>query len=180
MSEPNPKLGEVRSRTRLRPLAVVGLTIAAVLTMFQNCGSYEPLYNPLYDSDYASTCIGPSCVQDLNYLSLYVGNPDPTLITRNTERAIDFGGYCDTAGYPDSKIYVELRSGTTSVIAPYASLSKCDATGRFRVLVELPGNYNYDLAYSVVLTFRAVDDKGYEYDHPTGVNRREVSILTAP
>jgi hypothetical protein len=44
----------------------------------------------------------------------------------------------------------------------------------------LPGNYNYDLAYSIVLTFRAVDSTGNEYDHPTGVNRREMAVLTAP
>ncbi len=179
-SEEQRPSSRLNGKARLRPLGVVALAITAVVTLFQNCGSYEPLYNPLYDSDYASTCIGPSCVQDLNYLALYIGNPDPTLITRNTERAVELGGYCDTAGYPDSKIYVELKSGTTSVIAPYASLAKCDSNGRFRVLVELPGNYNYDLAYSIVLTFRAVDGQGYEYDHPTGVNRREVAILTAP
>jgi hypothetical protein len=167
-------------RARLGPLGLVAITIVAVGTLFQNCGTYEPLNNPLYASTAASSCIGPSCLQDLNYLALYVGNPDPILITRNTERSIDLGGYCDTAGFPDSKLYVELRSGATSVIAPYASIAKCDSNGRFRVLVDLPGNYNYDLAYSIVLTFRAVDSTGNEYDHPTGVNRREMAVLTAP
>ncbi|CAN5525939.1 hypothetical protein BH10BDE1_BH10BDE1_15040 [soil metagenome] len=165
---------------RLGPIGLVALTIIAVGTMFQNCGTYEPLNNPLYSTGAVSNCIGPSCVQDLNYLALYVGNPDPILITRDLERSIDIGGYCDTAGYPDSKLYVELKSGATSVIAPYASIAKCDSNGRFRVLVDLPATYNYNLAYSIVLTFRAVDSSGNEYDHPTGVNRREVAVLTAP
>lgn len=159
------------------PLAIF---VASVLALFQNCGTYEPLLNPLYDRELLSSCIGPTCARDLNFLSLYVGNPDPILITRNTERAVDLGGYCDPAGFPRSKIYVELKSGTTSVIAPYASIAQCDSNGRFRVLVELPATYNYNLAYSIVLTFRAVDDQGNEYDHPTGVNRREVALLTAP
>lgn len=158
----------------------VGLLLASVVALFQNCGTYEPNLNPLYDRELLSSCIGPTCARDLNFLSLYVGNPDPILITRDTERAVDLGGYCDPAGFPRSKIYVELRSGTTSVVAPYASIAQCDSNGRFRVLVELPGTYNYNLAYSIVLTFRAVDDQGNEYDHPTGVNRREVALLTAP
>lgn len=168
------------SRTQLRPLGGVAILIVSVLTLFQNCGTYEPMNNPLFAETLESSCLGPTCVQDLNYLSLYIGNPDPILIRRTTERAVDLGGYCDTAGYPDSKLYVELKNGTTSVVAPYASIAKCDANGRFRVLIELPASYNYDLAYSLVLTFRAVDAEGNEYDHPTGVNRREVSLLTAP
>lgn len=154
--------------------------LVSVLSLFQNCGTYEPLLNPLYDRELLSSCIGPTCQRDLNFLSLYVGNPDPILITRNIERAVDLGGYCDSAGFPSTKIYVELRSGTTSVVAPYASIAQCDSNGRFRVLIELPGTYNYDLAYSIVLTFRAVDEQGNEYDHPTGINRREIALLTAP
>jgi len=168
------------SRTQVKPLALLGLVIGGVVALFQNCGTYEPMDDPLFSAGTQSACIGPTCVQDLNYLNLYVGNADPILITRTTERAIDLGGYCDSAGYPDTKIYVELRSGATSVIPPYASLSKCDSNGRFRVLLELSANYNYNLAYSIVLTFRAVDAEGNEYDHPTGVNRREVTVLTAP
>jgi hypothetical protein len=162
------------------PLSWIGLSMGAIVLLFQNCGTYETIYHPLYDRELLSTCIGPTCVRDLNYLSIYVGNSDPILITRNTERAIDLGGYCDTGGYPDSKIYIELRSGATSVIPPFLTTSKCDSNGRFRVLVELPASYNYNLAYSVVMTFRAVDGEGNEYDHPTGVNRREISLLTAP
>lgn len=164
----------------MKPIGLVAATVAAAVMLFQNCGTYEPMNNPLYSSGLISSCLGPSCIQDLNYLALYVGNPDPILITRDTERAIDLGGYCDTAGYPDSKLYVELKSGATTVIAPYTSTAKCDSNGRFRVLIDLPAGYNYNLSYSIVLTFRAVDSSGNEYDHPTGVNRREVAILTAP
>ena len=164
----------------MQPVGAVALTIFAVLALFQNCGTYAPMTNPLYASAEASSCIGATCVQDVNYLSLYVGNPDPILLTRDVERSVDLGGYCDAAGYPDSKIYIELKSGPNSIIAPYLTTAKCDTNGRFRVLVDLPATYNYSLAYSIVITFRAVDDKGNEYDHPTGVNRREVSLLTAP
>ena len=136
--------------------------------------------NPLYDRTTLASCLGPTCSQDLNYLQMFIANQDPVLITRSTERAIDIAGYCDTAGYPSSKIYVEVRNGTTSVVPPYLSSSQCDSNGRFRVLVELPAIYNYDLAHSIVLTIRAVDSKGAEYDHPTGINRRELSLLTAP
>lgn len=159
---------------------IVVFFVMAILSLFQNCGTYEPLLNPLYDRELLSSCIGPTCQRDLNFLSLYVGNPDPILIRRDVERAVDLGGYCDSAGFPNTKIYVELRSGTTSVVPPYASIAQCDANGRFRVLVELPGTYNYNLAYSIVLTFRAVDEQGNEYDHPTGINRREIALLTAP
>ncbi len=164
----------------MRPVGAVALTVAAVFALFQNCGTYAPMNNPLYASSQASSCIGPTCVQDLNYLSLYVGNPDPIMITRDSERSVDLAGYCDTAGYPGSKIYAELKSGATSVVPPYLTPAKCDSNGRFRVLIDLPASYNYGAAYSVVLTFRAVDEKGNEYDHPTGVNRRELSLLTAP
>lgn len=168
------------ARVRVRPVGAVVVTIIAVAALFQNCGTYAPLSNPLYAQTEASSCIGPTCVQDVNYLNLYIGNSDPILITRNVERSVDLGGYCDTAGYPDSKIYVELKSGANSIIAPFLTTSKCDSNGRFRVLLDLPATYDYNLAYSIILTFRAVDSKGNEYDHPTGVNRREVTLLTAP
>lgn len=168
------------NRTRLRPIVSIALVIGGVLALFQNCGTYEPIANPLYDSTLASTCVGTSCTQDINYLAIRVTNSDPILIVRNTETAIDLSGYCDTAGYPDSRIYAEMKSGATSVVASYLTTSKCDANGRFRVLFPLPNGYNYTLAYSIVLTFRAVDSAGKEYDHPTGVNRREIAVLTAP
>lgn len=168
------------SRTRMRPVGAVAMTVFAVAALFQNCGTYAPNNNPLYAQSEASSCIGPTCVQDINYLSLYIGNADPVLITRTVERSVDLGGYCDPAGFPDSKIYVELKSGATSVIPPFQTTSKCDSNGRFRVLLELPATYNYNLAHSIILTFRAVDTAGNEYDHPTGVNRREVTLLTAP
>jgi hypothetical protein len=165
---------------RWKRAGVGALLLMAILSLFQNCGTYDPLLNPLYDRELLSSCIGPTCQRDLNFLSLYVGNPDPILIRRDVERAVDLGGYCDSAGFPSTKIYVELRSGSTSVVPPFASIAQCDANGRFRVLLELPGNYNYNLAYSIVLTFRAVDEQGNEYDHPTGINRREIALLTAP
>lgn len=166
--------------TKLKTMAALMLSLAAVATLFQNCGAASPNESPLYDRTSLSSCIGPTCVPDLNYLNLFVANADPILITRDTERAVDLGGYCDTAGYPDSKIYVELKTGSTTVVGPYTSIAKCDSNGRFRLLVELPANYDYNLAYAIVLTFRAVDNAGNEYDHPTGVNRRELTLLTAP
>lgn len=162
-----------------RAFALGLLTLGGILS-FQNCGTYQAVTNPLYDREILASCLGPTCVEDLNYLTIQIGNVDPILLTRTTEKSLDIGGFCDTAGFPDSKIYVEVKNGTTSVLAPYQSSAKCDANGRFRVLIDLPTNYNYDLAHSVVLTFRAVDSKGNEYDHPTGVNRREIALLTAP
>lgn len=178
--DPNMRPDGFIGRTRFRPVATVALVVAGVLALFQNCGTYDPLTNPLYASDVASTCVGTSCTKDLSYLALRISNSDPILIVRNTETAIDLSGFCDTAGYPDSRIYAEMKSGTTTIIASYLTTSKCDANGRFRVLLTLPGGFNYNLAYTVALTFRAVDSDGKEYDHPTGVNRREVAVLTAP
>ncbi len=172
--------GSIFSALKEKRAGLAAILLAAVVALFQNCGTYEPLLNPLYDRELLSTCIGPTCQRDLNFLSLYVGNPDPILIRRDVERAVDLGGYCDPAGFPQTKIYVEIKNGTNSVVAPYASIAKCDSNGRFRVLVELPSNYNYNLAYSIILTFRAVDERGNEYDHPTGINRREIAVLTAP
>lgn len=169
-----------RQLKRFGPWGAGAVVVLALTLLFQNCGTYEPMDNPLYDQELYSECLGPACTKDLNSLSLFVGNNDPILIIRNIERSIDLAGYCDTAGYPDSKIYVELKYGSNPVIAPYLSSSKCDGNGRFRVLLDLPGNYNYDLAYTIVLTLRAVDSAGSEYDHPTGVNRRELALLTAP
>lgn len=180
MSDKKLNLHGLLSRTRLGPLGVVVLTIVSVAGLFQNCGSYQPMSNPLYDATLASSCLGASCAKDLNYLTINVSNSDPILITRTTETAIDLGGYCDQAGYPDSRIYVEMKSGATTVIPAYLSSSKCDSNGRFRVLVTLPGTYDYNLAYSIVVTMRAVESDGREYDHPTGINRREVAVLTAP
>lgn len=170
----------VKLKTRWRPLALVVTVVGAVLAMFQNCGTYEPMRPDTDVDQLASSCLGASCLQDLNYLNINIANQDPILIQRDVERAIDLSGYCDTAGYPNSKIYIELKSGATSVISPYLSPSKCDVNGRFRVRVDLPVAYNYNLAYTIVLTFRAVDSAGLEYDHPTGINRREVTVLTAP
>lgn len=173
------KLGRFSNLSLGRAVVLAVLTMGGVLS-FQNCGSYQTANNPLYDHDVLASCLGASCGQNLNSLTLLIGNTDPVLITRTTERSIDMGGYCDTAGYPDSRIYAEVKNGSTSVVASYQTSAKCDANGRFHVRIDLPATYNYDLAHSIILIFRAVDSTGKEYDHPTGINRREIALLTAP
>ena len=162
----------------LFPGILMTALFAAVL-LYQNCGT-PSVNNPLYDRTEVASCLGPTCGVDASYINIYVGNPDPILVTRNTERAIDLAGFCDAGGFAASKLYLELKTGATKVSGPTNMGPVCDANGRFRVLLNLPGDYNYNLAYTAVVTFRGVDSKGVEYDHPKGTNRREIAILTAP
>lgn len=173
-------LSLLQNSRRIKPLILSLILSAGFLVLFQNCGSQEGLVNPLFDKPLATACLGPSCIRDEGYISIEIQNPNPTFVVRNTERGVDLAGFCDTGGFPQSRIYVEMRSQVGPVIPQYLSTSQCDSLGRFRVLVEFSPTHNYDLSHVITLIFRAVDENGVERDHPAGLNRKELTVITAP
>lgn len=168
------------SRQSVRKYGFLGLLALAAALSFQNCGGNDPLSNPLYSRDTMPSCIGPACQRDTNYINVYIANPDP-IIVKNGTQAFDMSGYCDSAGFPQTKIYAELRSAAAgNNIAPYLTGAQCDSNGRFRVLITLPPTFSSGTSSSVILTYRAVDEDGSEYDHPMKSNTREVTLLMTP
>lgn len=153
-------------------------------TLFQNCGSYQAVDNPLYDMASESVCVGLSCSTDISAVQLRVANQEPLIVgAANTgsydgcgaNQCLDIAGYCDTAGFTQNYIYYELQGPTP--IALTRSNSTCDAQGRFRLRVPLPGGYQASSLHTLVVTLTVVDENGQEQTNPSGLNRNQISVI---
>ena len=176
-------------RQNLRRVTQV-LTFTAVVAVigiaFQNCGTYEPVSNPLYGTTVASSCLGASCTADKSLLEIAIGNGSvigvqkpagatPTVCDGNNNHCFDVGGYCESGGYDKTEIFIQLDGPT-----PFAERSTkmtCDAVGRFHVLVELPMNYDYTQSYQLRVTLRGVESDGSYSDNPRGINSQVVTLV---
>ncbi|HRK07344.1 MAG TPA: hypothetical protein PLZ57_06210 [Pseudobdellovibrionaceae bacterium] len=175
--------GQVRSL----PIWLTGFLVGVLVFAFQNCGGYQAMTNPLYDREILASCLGPSCGRDANYIMIFVANNDPISVPTKTApetNTIDLGGYCDTGGFPDSAIYLEVKQGATTIVPMFRSTAKCDELGRFKAQVTLPSSgaaaYNYALAGEVIVVLRAVDEYFVEHNHPFENNIRRLAITTLP
>lgn len=152
--------------------------------VFQNCGSYEAMDNPLYGSDLTSTCTGASCPNHDKAIQITIANQAPIALKRppstppascNIYNCIDVAGYCDTAGYPNSVFYVELRGPTG--FPEMRTSAKCDSNGRFRILVgPVASHFDYAALHQLIVTMRGVDEFGDEYDNPTGLHQKQIAL----
>ena len=152
---------------------------------FQNCGTYEPMENPLYTSDQASICIGLACATDRELIELVSGSGSvipvpkpasaPADCNGNVSKCFDLGGFCESGGYANTQIFLQL-DGPTSV-AEYPTTAKCDETGRFALRVELPANYDYNQTYQLRVTLRGVEENGTFVDNPRTINQTLLTLI---
>lgn len=170
--------------------SVVALTSFAITlaVVFQNCAGYQAAVNPLTDTPEASACVGVSCAVDLDFVEIQVANTQPVGVTKPTTTqtfcdpttCIDIAGYCNTAGYTDSKFYYQWKLDNALVGSRVTTSAKCDSNGRFRILVELPRptvhQFIYTNIYALELTMVVLD--GYaEYENPSsGIGSKTVSV----
>lgn len=169
---------------------VSSMAVAFVLTIiFQNCAGYQSGVNPLTDTPEASECVGVSCKVDLDFVEIQVANAQPVGIVKPKGNAqvfcdpttcVDIAGYCNTAGYPDSKFYYQWKVNNGLIGSKISTSVKCDAMGRFRILVNLPSpsvhTFVYENIYAVEISMSVMDEYG-EYENPsTGVGSKSVSI----
>ncbi len=125
-------------------------------------------------------CIAAGCPQDPTYVQLTVTNNNPISFLANgsavSEPAVDIAGYCNTGGYPGSRIYYSIQDLAGNIIIPTTpSNGNCNALGRFQFSVNismLSGSTNYEI--NVIL--RAVDSTGVEFDNLLGLNKRQVGL----
>lgn len=185
---------KIRRVTEIVALFSLGLFGTVV---FQNCGSYEPAYNPLYEQTVASECIGYSCGTDAGAIELTVANGPRVLVIHpyynphaagstgcTSSTCFDVAGNCETAGYPGSVFYAELQ-GPTGI--PLTKLNtSCDSYGRYSFRVILPSNFNHgtvsnntitdNITHKLVVTLKGVDAQGREVDNPTGLNKKSIEV----
>jgi hypothetical protein len=172
----------LRRVTQLLLFVILG---SVVTIGFQNCGTYEPVDNPLYSSDQASVCIGLDCATDRMLLELVSGNGNVIGITKpasapascdgNDSKCFDLGGYCETGGYANTKIYLQLDGPTP--VAEYATTASCDSMGRYQLRVELPTNYDYDQTYQLRVTLRGIDTDGTPVDNPRTTHIQLITLV---
>lgn len=160
-------------------------TAMLVAVGFQNCGTYEPVENPLYSSDLTSVCIGLECATDREMLELVSGNGNVIGITKpasapascdgNISKCFDLGGFCESGGYTQTKIFVQLDGPTP--VAETLTPATCDAMGRFQLRVELPNNYDYDQTYQLRVTMRGVESDGTLVDNPRTTHTQLITLI---
>ena len=158
---------------------------SAVAIGFQNCGSYEPMENPLYDTDQASICVGLDCASDRELIELVAGNGNvigipkpataPANCDNNDSKCFDVGGFCEDGGFKDNGIFLKLDGPTP--VPEFQTSAKCDGLGRFAVRVELPANYDYNQTYQLRVTLRAIDDDGTLLDNPRTINTQLITLI---
>lgn len=166
-------------RTSLRRVSqfvlVVGLVSASSL-VFQNCAGYAPA--EIEDVlDTASLCQGDECPAYAESIQIAIGNADPIRVTP-ADAALDIGGYCDDAGYPGNRITWQLVGPTS--IGPITVNNACDDLGRFQFRVDIPAGFAFGTTHTLRVQLRSVDLTGREIDNPLGINKRELSVISAP
>ncbi|MES2962403.1 MAG: hypothetical protein V4760_00840 [Bdellovibrionota bacterium] len=158
---------------------------SVVAVGFQNCGTYEPIENPLYTNDQGSVCIGLGCAMDREMIELVSGSGNvigipkpataPANCDNNVSKCFDLGGFCESGGYPDTQISLQLDGPTP--VAEYPTSAKCDAMGRFALRVELPANYDYNQTYQLRVTLRGVETNGTFVDNPRTINQTLITLI---
>jgi hypothetical protein len=165
------------------------MTLAVTLAVvFQNCGGYQSAVNPLTDTPEASECVGVSCSVDLEFVEIKIANTQPVGVVKPTTTqeycdpttCVDIAGYCNTAGYTDSKFYYQWKFDNGVVGPRVATSMKCDSNGRFRLLIELPRptvhQFIYENLYAVEITMVVLDGFA-EYENPSaGVGTQTVTV----
>jgi hypothetical protein len=171
-------------------LLMLSLLMATGLIGFQNCGGYQSTANnPLYGTDSASTCSGATCSIDLNSVQIRVENTKPISVRRPASgvtpttcdiyTCFDVSGYCDTGGYSDSIFYIELRGTTAGTFAKKSTGVQCDSTGRFRILVQLPSDFDRQAIYTLDVMMYVKDENGTMYQNPTGQHKQEITVTSS-
>ncbi|HVK62541.1 MAG TPA: hypothetical protein VM432_13365 [Bdellovibrionales bacterium] len=165
------------------------LLMAIVAVGFQNCGTYQANQNG-FDKDSASKCIGSECAIAPESISIAIGSQSIpvykptgaktscTSTSADPSWCIDVAGYCDAGGYPDSRIYAQLKTGPTP-IPEYLTEAKCDDMGRFRVSVALPANYDFDQFYEIEVRLEGIGEDGQAIRNPLPVDYSSVGLVPA-
>lgn len=171
-----------RTRTLLILISLMPLALFA----FQNCSGYQAA-SSASDSGSASSasaCVGSSCALLPQNIQLQIANHDfislknPSTGTvysweSSATQQFDVAGYCDDGGYPGNRIYVEL-DGSTGFSATATQVT-CDADGRFRLLVQVPSNYDYTV-HTLKVWMVGLDSNGNEIQNPISSNLSQIQV----
>jgi hypothetical protein len=173
---------------RVTQVLAVLLLISFIAMGFQNCAAYQPLTNGLTGENEGSNCFGSECAASAESLSLTLGNqtlplPKPTTGVRDCSSAsadpawcVDVAGFCDSGGFADTKIYVQLKTGPTPV-SEYLTNSRCDDMGRFQVSVPLPNGYDFTKFYEIEVRVEGVDNNGQPVRNPLPIDYASVGLI---
>jgi hypothetical protein len=161
---------------RGRNIALVPLGIL-VLLGYQNCNTYSVNSLTEVSSLTCGTPDTPSCTaQGSEELRLTIGNSNPYLMLAG-ESVIDIGGYCNSAGFSQTRIYFTYTSN--GVQSGGQAPNGCDSFGRFRLRLDMGANFNINQIYELTVTLKGVDSKGLEVDNPRLENQRKINITKA-
>lgn len=170
---------------RVTQLLVFLFASSVVAVGFQNCGTYEPMENPLYSDNLGSVCIGLGCTQDREMIELVSGNGNvmgipkpasaPANCDGNVSKCFDLGGFCESGGYSRTQIFLQLEGPTP--VSEYATPASCDSLGRFQLRVELPNNYDYNQTYQLRVTLRGIDANGTFVDNPRTIHQQLITLI---
>lgn len=166
-------------RSKFLTVITIFAPVLVLLTVFQNCGSTDAGFNPLYDNILDGTCEGVNCDRDLNNVNFKVLVSGILIDNLKTGQAatdpvcgpyncFDVGGFCDKGGYPGS---VFLYQWTLAGQAPQPEIrtsATCDDNGRFQIQVRVPAAFDYTKAHSLRVLMKVIDDRGVEIVNPSG------------
>jgi hypothetical protein len=187
-------------------LIVCLLTVSISIAMiFQNCSNYTPDNSTLQASSLPTptpACNGYICTENPQGLFLGLGNgiaqinivepspspspvPDPppcTATSTNMTSCFDVAGYCDPGAFPSTQITITLENGSYQTgidgFPETGTTATCDQNGRFRVLVNLPPNYQYNMQHILIIKMYGLDpinSPNARFDNPNQGN-----IITIP
>lgn len=179
---------------RIKKNFLISIGLASIIIFsFQNCGqqmttvgSNSALSSNATGSVSLTPCVAAGCVQDASYIQVAITNNNPiTFLSSQAtmtspsvpiEQAVDVAGYCNSGGYPSSRIYYSIQDlAGNIVVSQTASNGICNHLGRFQFSLNismLSGASNYEV--NVIL--KAVDSTGVEFDNSIGLNKRQVGL----
>lgn len=168
----------LKSSIRFLGVLVLALLSGSLLVTFQNCGSMEAAYNPLYDEAPSTGCMGITCNQDIQFVAFKTSVSgvmiDPKQTTSSgsvcdNSTCFDLGGWCETGGFPRSVFYYQWTLSGQATSQPVRTVSTCDSNGRFQVQVKVPfDQFDWTKTHNLRLYMTVVDDNGVEQANPTG------------
>lgn len=175
---------------RLKAVAAVLVLLLLPATLFQNCAPYAGAFNPLYDAESTTGCMGTSCAVDAGSAMILVATgksyfkkattPNPVC---DATSCIDVSGWCDTGGLPGSQFYTQWSylGNNLSNIPKKESGVHCDDNGRFRIQVRIPNGFIYDVAkdYTLTVIMYPIDVEGIERNDINSANIGTISVSTS-
>ena len=88
---------------------------------------------------------------------------------------VDVAGYCTTGIFANNIIYVEIQGPVNLAETP---ATKCNAMGRFRVLVPMPTGFVKGALYTLIVTLRVFDATNTRLDNPSGLGRKQITLTS--